>query len=156
MAEMMTNYEKSPIPPEKPRGIASERHPDRSIGVDDRGRMAYGSAAAEGMVEIVLPTLPRSPNGEERMLAKDFGVRVAGEIERSMKQQPYLKSGPQKGPAEVFRHYAASAKGYGLMDSATIGRMEKLAAEFEAEPDQQEYFEQVIRPYLLSLMPKRR
>jgi hypothetical protein len=155
MAELM-DYGKSPAPPEKPGGVASERNPDRAIGVDDRGRMTYASAAAEGMVEIVLPTRPGSPNGEERMLAKDFGVRVAGEIESRMKQNPYLKSGPQQSAAATFQHYAAVARGSGLMDESALKRMETLAQDFEREPEQEEFFKQVILPYLHSLKPGKR
>lgn len=136
--------------------MASERNPDRAIGVDDRGNWNYASAAAEGMVEIVLPTLPGSPNGEERMLAKDFGVHVIGKLEASMNQQGYMTTGPTQRPPEVFKHYVAVAKGSQLMDSATIGRMETLAKEFEVEPETGDYFRLVLKPYLHSLTPKRR
>ena len=154
MAEF--NYDQSPIPAAKQGAPPTERNPDRAITVDDRGGWQYESAAAEGYVEIELPTLPGSPNAVERLHARDFGVHVAGKIESSMNRQPYIKTGATQGPAATFRHYVASAKGYGLMDSGAIGRMETLAKEFEAEPDQREYFEQVIRPYLHSLNPKRR
>lgn len=131
-------------------------NPDRAIGVDERGRMTYASAAAEGRVEIELPTLPGSPNPTERLHAADFGAHVVGRIESSLKKNPYLKSGPQQGPAATFRHYAAVAKGAHLLDEGGLKRMEALAKEFETEPDEGEFFNQVVRPYLHSLSPKRR
>jgi len=124
--------------------------------LDARGTWAYPSAAATGHVEVVLPALRGSPNGEERLLVKDFGPHVIGKIETSLNRNPYLKSGPTQNPAAVFRHFVAVAKGANLMDSGAIGRMEKLAEEFETEPEQGEYFNQVIKPYLLSLAPKRK
>jgi hypothetical protein len=150
------NYDMSPLPPEKRGAPVGERTPDRAISVDDRGRMNYASAAAEGMVEIVLPTLPGSPNGEERMLAKDFGAHVAGKVESSMKRNPYLKSGPQASPVTTFRHYVAVAKGAKLMDEPALKRMETLAQDFEREPEQEEFLKQVILPYLHSLKPGKR
>lgn len=131
------------------------RNPERAIGVNE-GKMQYGSAAASGHVEILLPSLPGSPNGEERMLAKSFGPFVASKIEASFKKQPYIKSGATQSPDRVFRHYLGAAKGAGLVDTGTLGRMEKLAAEFEGESEQAEYFSQVLRPWLHSLTPKRR
>lgn len=156
MTETIFDYSSSPAPSAKPGGPAIERSPDRAIGVDDHGHMTYASAAASGHAEIELPALPGSPNAVERLHARDFGPHVIGQIERAISRQPYLESGPQQSPAGVLRHYVASAKGSGLMDSATIGRMETLAREFESEPEQAEYFSQVVRPYLLSLTPQRR
>jgi len=154
MTEMFA-YDQSPIPSAKPGGPAIERNPDRAIGIDD-GQTTYASAAASGHIEIELPALPGSPNPTERLHARDFGPHVVGQLESSLKRQPYMKSGPQQSPAGVLRHYVAVARGASLMDSATINRMESLAANFEKEPDQAEYFSQVVRPYLLSLTPKRR
>ncbi len=116
----------------------------------------YKSASATGHVEIELPALPNSPNPTERLLVKDFGVFVAGKIESAITRQPYLRSGPQQKPSEVFRHFLGCAKGASLMDSGAIGRMETLAKEFEKEPEQEEFFKQVIRPHLLSLAPGKR
>jgi hypothetical protein len=118
--------------------------------------MVYESASAEGRIEIELPSLPGSPNPTERLHAAQFGAHVAGKIESAMKQQGYLKSGAQQKPAQVFRHYLACAKGSGLMDSAAIGRMASLGNDFAAEPDQAEFYSMVVRPYLLTLTPKRR
>jgi hypothetical protein len=116
----------------------------------------YPSAAESGHVEIELPTLPGSPDPVERLHARDFGVHVAGKIENAMKQNPYLRSGPQQGPPQVLRHYNAVAKGAELMDAGALNRMEQLAGEFEAEPEREKYFQQVLRPWLNSLSPKRR
>jgi hypothetical protein len=149
-------YDKSPIPASKPGGIATERNPDRAIRTDADGHLNYDSAAAEGMVQVFLPALPGDSHTQERLLAKNFGVHVAGKIEAAFKKQPYLQSGATQSPDRVFRHYLGAAKGSGLVDSGTFGRMEKLAAEFEAESEQQEYFQQVLKPYLFSLTPKRR
>ena len=101
MAEMMS-YDKSPIPPEKPGGFASGRNLDMAITVDERLKLNYASAAAEGRVEIELPSLPGSPNSVERLHAVDFGAHVAGKIESSMTQQGYIKSGPQQTGPQVF------------------------------------------------------
>jgi hypothetical protein len=124
--------------------------------LDAQGNWSYPSAAESGHVEVELPSLPGSPNAVERLHARDFGPHVIGKIEASLTQNPYLKSGPQQNPAGVFRHYASVMKGSSLMDRATVARMESLAKEFETEPDQGEYFAQVVRPYLRSLTPKRR
>ena len=124
--------------------------------LDARGDWVYPSAAESGHVEIELPALPGSPNATERLHARDFGPTVVSRIETSMTRQGYLKSGPQQTPSQVFGHYVAVARGSQLMDPAAIGRMEALAKEFAAEPDQREYFEQVLRPYLHSLTPHRR
>ena len=124
--------------------------------LDARGNWQYPSAAKSGHVEIMVPSLPGSPRETETLHARDFGVHVIAKIESSFKRNPYLKSGPQQRPSEVFAHYLASAKGAQLMDSATIGRMERLAKEFETEPDREGYFRDVLKPWLRSLSPKRR
>ena len=103
-----------------------------AIGVDNRGQMTYASASATGHVEVVLPTLPGSPNGEERMLAKDFGPIVLGKIESAMNKQGYLKSGPQQGPAQVLAHFASAARGAKLLDVGTLDYMARLSKEFAA------------------------
>jgi hypothetical protein len=149
MSDEGMNYFTSPIPPEKP---------DRAIGVDDRGRMTYASAAAEGMVEIELPSLPGSPNSTERMLAKNFGPIIAGKIEASMNRQGYLTSGSQQGPAEVLQHYLASAKGAKLLDQDTLDYAARLHKEFAAEKGEhrQAYFQSTVKPFLHGLTPRRR
>jgi hypothetical protein len=124
--------------------------------LDAQGNWQYPSAAESGHVEIEIPALPGGPNATERLHAVDFGPFVVGKVEASMNRQGYLRSGPQQKPAAVFRHYVGAAKGYGLMDSGAIGRMETLAAEFETEGDQRGYFEEVLVPYLRSLTPTRR
>lgn len=128
----------------------------QQMTVNERGGWEYPSSAASGHCEIVLPTLPGSPNGEERMLAKDFGVHVATQTERAMKQQPYLRSGPTQSAPQVLSHYAAVARGSGLLDAGASRRMSDLATEFENEADREEFFSMVVRPYLHSLTPKRR
>jgi hypothetical protein len=128
----------------------------QAIGVDERGALQYRSAAATGHVEIMVPSLPGSPRETETLHARDFGQHVIGKIEASMNRQGYLTTGPQQGPAEVFKHYAAVAKGASLMDSAAIGRMEEIAAEFAKEPEQEAYWKMVAKPYLGGLSPKRR
>ena len=155
MTEMM-DYSKSPIPPGKPGGIAGERNPDRGIDVDDRGQMNYASAASSGHIEVELPSLPGSPNPTERMLARDFGPHVVGKIEAAQNRPGYLTTGATQTPAQTFRHYIAVAKGAGLVDAGTISRMEKMAAEFEKEPNQQDYFELVVKPFLHGLTPTKR
>ena len=42
------------------------------------------------------------------------------------------------------------------MDSATLSNMETLANDFEREPERNEFYKQVVRPYLRSLTPGRR
>jgi|SRR5271157_1491370 len=125
------------------------------MSVDDRGSWSYDDAAATGHVEVELPSLPGSPNPTERMHARGFGPFVASKIESFLDRQPYLREPGQTAPA-IFRHYVAAAKGYGLMDRGAISRMETLAREFESEPEQREYFAQVVRPYLHTLKPRKR
>jgi hypothetical protein len=139
-------YDKSTLPTQDPK---------TAIRVND-GEFSYPSAAGSGHSEIELPALPGSPNPTERLLVRDFGVHVAAKIESSMTRQGYIKSGPQQSPAATFRHYVACAKGASLMDSGALKRMEQLAVEFQQEPEEREYFEMVLRPYLQSLTPKRR
>ena len=124
--------------------------------VDESGdNWQYPSAASSGYVEVELPSLPGSINPTERLHMRDFGTVVGKHIEDSM-QRGYLKSGPQQGPAQVFKHYTAVARGASLMDEQALKRMETLATEFEREPGRREYFTQVVKPYLLTLTPKRR
>lgn len=128
----------------------------RAIEVDIRGRMAYRTAADSGHIEIEIPSLPGSPNPTERLHAADFGEHVAGKIESALKRNPYLTVGPTQTPATVLAHYAAVAKGSGLMDPNTVGTLESLARGFRQERDSREYFRRDVRPFLLSLLPKRR
>jgi hypothetical protein len=131
----------------------------QQMTVDDRGSWVSPSLAASGHVEIELPTLPGSPNSVERLHACDFGPHVAGAVERSMRRNPYLKSGPQQGPAEVLSHYQAVAKGSKLLDEGTLDYMARLAKEFAAakgDEDRQKYHATMIRPFLNGLTPKRR
>jgi hypothetical protein len=134
----------------------SEKDGDSAIGVDTSGRMNYASGAESGHVEVVLPSLPGSPNGEERLLAKDFGPHVASRIENSLNRQPYMRSGPQQTPAATFRHYLACAKGANLIEPSALKRGETLADEFSAEPEQAAFYSMVVRPWLHSLSPRRR
>ena len=128
---------------------------DTTIEVND-GQLAYSSAAGEGRVEIEVPGLAGSPNAVERLHAVAFGEHVVSRIESAFGRNPYLKSGPQQRPDQVFKHYTAVARGAGLMDEGALKRMEQLGAEFAEEPEREEFFKQIIRPYLLSLTPKRR
>jgi len=73
-----------------------------------------------------------------------------------MSKQGYLKSGPQQNGPQVLAHYVAVAKGAGLLDAGALKNAETLSKEFSSEPSQQEYFEQVIRPWCLSLSPEKR
>lgn len=124
--------------------------------VDEGGKWQYPSTAGTGHDEIELPSLAGSANPTERLHVKDFGVPVAGMIESSMNRQGYMKSGVQQSPPQVLRHYHSVAKGAALMDQGALNRMETLVKEFEASAYRQEYYAQVLRPYLLSLSPERR
>jgi hypothetical protein len=124
--------------------------------LDARGNYwIHPSASSSGHVEIELPTLPGSPNPTERLHARNFGTHVASKVESSFTRQPYLRSGPCCGPVEVFRHYVAAAKGASLMDKTAIRQMERLAADFEADPNRQ-FFEETVRPHFNGLTPERR
>jgi hypothetical protein len=127
----------------------------QQMTVNSRGGWEYPSAAASGHVEIVLPA-PHGPNSEQRMHIRDFPAIVLREVEQSFRPNMYEKSAPRKSPTETFRHYIGAAKGAQLMDDAGIRRLESLAKEFEEEPDREEYFAQVIKPYFLAMTPKRR
>jgi len=148
------SYDQSPIP--SAGGTAGERHPDRKIGVNESGRMTYDSASAEGRTEIELPTLPGSPNAVERLHAADFPGHVIAKIEAALTRQPYLRSGAVQDATQVFQHYTAVARGAGLMDAGTLERMEGLAKEFKQELDREEFFSQMVKPWLLSRTPERR
>ena len=106
-------------------------------------------------MEVELPSLPGDINPTERLHARDFGTHVSAKIENAMKGT-YLRSGPQQGPVATLKHYAACARGAQLMDEQALRRMDDLATEFEKEFEKQEYYRQVIHPYLHSLAPKKR
>lgn len=125
--------------------------------LDKQGKWQYPSAAASGHVEIVLPSLPGSPNAEERMLAKDFGATVGGHIKNAMNPSlGYLRSGPQANGPEVLAHYIASARGASLLNAGAVKSGEKLVEEFAAAEDQADYFKMVVKPWLHGLTPTRR
>jgi hypothetical protein len=125
--------------------------------LDPQGKnWVYPSAAESGHTQIVLPTLPGSPNSEERLLSKDFGQHVIGKIQASLDRQGYLTTGPQQGPAEIFHHYCGAAAGSGLLDSTALANMKTLAREFSEADDRNEYYAQVIKPWLGSLQPGKR
>jgi hypothetical protein len=153
MSDTPINYGHSPTPQGR---FASSIDPDKAITVDDRGEMQYATGAQSGHVEIIVPALPGGPNGEERLLARNFGEHVISRIEASMKQPGYLKSGPQQTAPQVFAHYCAVAKGASLMDAGALRRMEGLSKDFSTEPEQAAFYEMVIKPYLRELAPKRR
>jgi hypothetical protein len=128
------------------------------ITTDERGSWQYPSMAAQGMVEVELPSLPGSPHPTERLHARDFGRHVIGKIESAMKRSPYIRTGAVQSPAEVLEHYSATAKGSQLMPPDVISNMERLAKEFRAEPEKgrQNYFETMVAPFLSGLQPQRR
>jgi len=125
---------------------------DKQLGVTEQGNWEYPTSASTGFVEIELPTPPGSLNPTERLHMRDFGGLVVGKIESSM-NTGYFR---QQSPAQVFKHYAAVARGAQLMDEQALKRMDDLASEFEKEPERDEYYRQVIRPWLHSLAPKKR
>jgi hypothetical protein len=127
----------------------------KQLMVDEQGNWQYPSAAESGHVQITLPTA-HGPNPEEQLLIKDFGAHVAQEVEISLAPNPYPKASPRKSATVTFWHYVGAAKGSQLMDEPALKRMEALANEFEKEPEKQEYFTQVVKPWLVSLKPKRR
>jgi len=122
------------------------------LTVNEQGGWEYFSGSSSGYVEVELPSLPGAINPTERLHMRDFGGHVVGKIESSI-NCGYLR---QQSPAQVFKHYAAVARGASLMDEQALKRMDDLATEFEKEPEKQEYFEQVVRPWLHSLKPRRR
>ena len=129
-----------------------EQADESQLTVDQEGNWQYPTSAATGFVEIELPTPPGSLNPTERLHMREFGGHVVGKIESSI-NTGYLR---KQSPDQVFRHYAAVARGASLMDEAALKRMDDLATEFEKEPEKQQFFEMVVRPYLLTLAPRRR
>jgi hypothetical protein len=130
----------------------SEVNKPEQLGVTESGDWEYPSGSAEGYVEVEVPSLPGSINPTERLHMRDFGSLVVGKIESSI-NTGYLR---QQSPAQVFKHYAAVARGASLMDEQALKRMDDLAAEFESVPERDEYYKQVVRPWLHSLTSKRR
>jgi len=128
------------------------------ITTDERGSWQYPSMAAQGMVEVELPSLPGSPNPTERLHARDFGRHVIGKIESAMKRSPYIRTGAVQSPAEVLEHYSAVATGSKLLHPEATARMSRLSKEWKAEPDKskQTYFETMVAPFLNGLQPQRR
>ena len=122
------------------------------LEVNAQGNWIYPSGLAEGYEEIEVPSLPGSLNATERLHMRDFGGRVASKIESSMKTG-YLR---KQGPTEVLRHYAAVARGAELIDAPALERLDALSSEFEKEPERDEYYKQVVRPWLHSLKARRR
>ena len=98
---------------------------DKQLGVDESGdNWQYPSASSSGYVEITLPAL-HGPNSEERMLVKDFGVRVAQEVERSLAPNLYPKASPRTSATVTFRHYLGAAQGATLLDAGALWRPRK-------------------------------
>ena len=128
---------------------------DHTIGVDDRGRMTYATAAAEGRVEIVIP-VPHGPYPQQRMHARDFPATVVRFVGEALKPNPYPVASPMRSATETLRHFVGASRGLSLLDEGAQKRMEQVAKEFEAEPNQQEYFERVLKPYMLSMVPRQR
>ena len=128
----------------------------QAIGVDERGALQYRSAAATGHVPIMVPSLPGSPRETETLHARDFGQHVISRIEASMNRQGYMTTGPQQDAVGTLRHYLAVAKGSQLLDAGALKRGNTLADELEREGDREEYFRQVVKPWLGSLTPARR
>ena len=122
------------------------------LKVNEQGGWEYPSGSSSGYVEVELPSLPGSINPTERLHMRDFGGHLAAKLESAM-NTGYLR---KQSPAQVFKHYAAVARGASLMDEGALKRMDDLASEFEKEPEKQQFFEMVVRPYLLTLAPRRR
>ena len=129
-----------------------EQADESQLTVDQEGNWQYPTSARTGFEEIELPTPPGSLNPTERLHIRDFGGHVAAKLESAM-NTGYLR---KQSPAQVFRHYAAVARGASLMDEGALKRMDDLASEFEKEPERDEYYKQVLRPWLHSLAPRRR
>ncbi len=149
-------YDKSPIPPAKAGAPPTERNPDRGIGVNEQGQLAYDSASASGHIPIEIPSLPGSPNATETLHARNFPEHIIGKMEAAFKKPNYLKSGAQQSPSQVFAHYCAVARGASLVDAATLKRMTEVSKEFSGEAEPEAYFREVLAPYLRSLSPERR
>jgi hypothetical protein len=132
--------------------MADNKSTVEHLGVDERGNWQYPTSAKEGYVEIEIPSLPGSLNPTESLHMRDFGGHVVSKIESSM-NTGYLR---KQSPHQVFAHYAAVARGASLMDESALKRMESLATEFAEVPEKQEFYEMVIRPYLHSLVPRKR
>ena len=128
----------------------------QAIGVDERGALQYRSAAATGHVPIMVPSLPGSPRETETLHARDFGQHVISRIEASMNRKGYMTTGPQQDAVGTLRHYLAVAKGSQLLDAGALKRGNTLADELEREGDREEYFRQVVKPWLGGLTPARR
>jgi hypothetical protein len=132
--------------------MADNKSTVEQLGVDERGNWQYPASATEGYVEIEIPSLPGSLNPTESLHMREFGGHVVSKIESSM-NTGYLR---KQSPHQVLAHYAAVARGASLMDEPALKRLESLATEFESVPEREEYFSQVVKPYLLTLTPKRR
>jgi hypothetical protein len=126
--------------------------------LDARGNWQYPSGAESGHIEIMVPSLPGSPRATETLHARNLGQHIIGKIESAMSRQGYMTSGAQQSPAQVFQHYTAVAKGSKLVEADAISHMERLAREFAGQKgeDRQKYLDTMVKPYLLSLTPKRR
>lgn len=127
-----------------------EQKDESQLTVDQEGNWQYPTSARTGYVEVELPSLGINPT--ERLLVRDFGPHVAAKLETAM-NTGYLR---KHSPAQVLRHYVGCAQGAQLMDEQALKRFDTLASEFEAEPEKQQFFEMVVRPYLLTLTPRRR
>ncbi|HKI11131.1 MAG TPA: hypothetical protein VKA02_03380 [Candidatus Acidoferrum sp.] len=132
------------------------KNADHGIAVDENGGMTYSGASREGRIEIEIPALKGSPNPTETLHAVNFGPHTASKIEASMDRQGYLKSGPLQNGPQTFAHYVAVAKGAGLLDAGAQKNADALVKEFSVEPNQREYFAQVVRPWLHTLSPGKR
>ena len=129
---------------------------DKQLGVNESGDgWVYPSGSASGHIQVEVPALPGSITPTETLLIKDFGGHVSNKIEGAF-NRGYMKSGPQQSATQVFAHYTAVARGAQLVDEQALTRMEILAHELAQEPEKQEYFTQVVKPWLVTLTPRRR
>ena len=126
------------------------RHPEQ-LEVDAGGNFVYPEQLSQGYEQVEIPS-SGSVTPTETLLLRDLGGHISNKVESAFKCSYLTK----QTPVQVLQHYTAMVKELQLMDSAAIGRMETLATEFEKEPEKQAYFEMVVRPYLHSLVPRRR
>ena len=135
---------------EQPKWLNKGPEPEQ-LEVDARGNWVYPEQLSQGYEQVEIPSLG-GVTPTETLLLRDLGGHISNKIESAMSTS-YLS---KHSPAQVMQHYTSMIRELKLMDANALKRLEGIADEFEREPEREEYFKQVIRPYLHSLAPKRR
>jgi hypothetical protein len=117
------------------------------------------SASEQGMILVELPQRKPDPWTSEKIFVRDFGPHVTRRVEAefaNLKTMINYNNTKPHEPASTFAHYTGVAKGLGLLDARNMTHMERLARRLAESTEPEKFFNESVRPFLLSLRPGRR